>query len=268
MIRLEEVCVRYAAGTALHPTSVELIQGECTVLLGHSGAGKSTLLRCINLLTAPSSGTVRISGIGPLNDRQSIEKHRRNTAMIFQQHQLIGRHTALQNVMVGRLGCHGTLRSLFPLSKQEQYLGLESLERVGLLDRALERVDRLSGGEQQRVGVARMLVQKPRIILADEPVASLDPATARRIMGLLREICTEEQLTAVVSLHQVEIARTVADRIIGLKAGRIIFDGRPAELTESVARTLYNVTGSNGRTLDGPIVLPGELVPAAIGCIQ
>jgi phosphonate transport system ATP-binding protein len=268
MIRLDGVCVRYAAGTALHPTSVELIQGECTVLLGHSGAGKSTLLRCINLLTVPSSGTVSIAGIGPLTDRRSIEKHRRNTAMIFQQHQLIGRHTALQNVMVGRLGYHGTLRSLFPLSRKEQYLGLESLERVGLLHKALERVDRLSGGEQQRVGVARMLVQKPRIILADEPVASLDPATARRIMGLIREICQEEQLTAVVSLHQVEIAQNVADRIIGLKAGRIIFDGRPAELTESVARALYNVTETKGPATVGPTDIQEAYLPEAMGCIQ
>jgi phosphonate transport system ATP-binding protein len=238
------------------------------MVLGPSGAGKSTLLRCINLLTKPSSGAVSIAGIGPLKDRQSIEKHRRNTAMIFQQHQLIGRHTALQNVMVGRLGYHGTLRSLFPLSKPEQLLGLESLERIGLLHKALERVDRLSGGEQQRVGVARMLVQKPLIILADEPVASLDPATARRIMGLLREICKEEQLTAVVSLHQVEIAQNVADRIIGLNAGRIIFDGRPEELTESVVRAIYNVTGVKGQAAEDSTDKQNAYLSEAMGFIQ
>jgi phosphonate transport system ATP-binding protein len=268
MIRLDGVGVRYPGGTALHPTSVELMKGECTVLLGHSGAGKSTLLRCINMLTEPSSGTVSIAGIGPLHDRQTIEKHRRSTAMIFQQHQLIGRHTALQNVMVGRLGYHGTLRSLFPLSKEEQHLGLESLERVGLLHKAMERVDKLSGGEQQRVGVARMLVQKPRIILADEPVASLDPAIARRIMGLLREICKEEQLTAVVSLHQVEIAQNVADRIIGLKAGRIIFDGRPGELTESVVRAIYNVTGTKGQAMEDSTDRQDAYLSEAMGFIQ
>jgi phosphonate transport system ATP-binding protein len=268
MIRLDGVGVRYATGTALHPTSVELMEGECTVLLGPSGAGKSTLLRCINLLTEPSSGIVSIAGIGPLKDRPSIEKHRRNTAMIFQQHQLIGRHTALQNVLVGRLGYHGTMRSLFPLSKPEQLLGLESLERVGLLHKAMERVDRLSGGEQQRVGVARMLVQKPAIILADEPVASLDPATARRIMSLIREICKEERLTAVVSLHQVEIALNVADRIIGLKAGRIVFDGRPAELTESVVHAIYNVPGAAGQAVDGATDIRDVCLSEAMGFIQ
>lgn len=250
MITLDGVSVRYAGGTALHNTSIKLTKGECTVLLGHSGAGKTTLLRCINLLTEPSSGIVSISGIGPLKDRHSIAKHRHQTAMIFQQHQLIGRHNALQNVMVGRLGYHGTLRSLFPLSNEEQRLGLESLERVGLLHKAMERVDRLSGGEQQRVGVARMLVQKPQIILADEPVASLDPGTARRIMGMLREICKEQRLTAVVSLHQVELAQTFADRMIGLKGGRIIFDGRPAELLNPTLRSIYETTGQKDEALD------------------
>ena len=268
MIQLDGVSVRYARCTALHPTTVKLIAGECTVLLGHSGAGKSTLLRCINLLTAPSSGTVSITGVGPLQDRQSIEKHRRHTAMIFQQHQLIGRHTALQNVMVGRLGYHGTLRSLFPLSKAEQHLGLESLERVGLLHKAMERVDRLSGGEQQRVGIARMIVQKPQIILADEPVASLDPATARRIMGLLREICKEERLTAVVSLHQIEIAQIFAERIIGLKAGRIIFDGHPLELTNSIISAIYNFRETKGQAADGLTEMEETYLPEAIGFIQ
>jgi phosphonate transport system ATP-binding protein len=154
------------------------------------------------------------------------------------------------------------------LSKPEQLLGLESLERVGLLHKALERVDRLSGGEQQRVGVARMLVQKPLIILADEPVASLDPATARRIMGLLREICKEEQLTAVVSLHQVEIAQNVADRIIGLNAGRIIFDGRPEELTESVVRAIYNVTGVKGQAAEDSTDKQNAYLSEAMGFIQ
>lgn len=268
MIKLDGVCVKYVGGTALHPTSIRVIKGECTVLLGQSGAGKTTLLRCLNLLTEPTSGTVSVSGIGHLKNRKFIEKHRHRTAMIFQQHQLIGRHTALQNVMVGRLGCHGTLRSLFPLPKQEQLLGLESLDRVGLLHKAMDRVDRLSGGEQQRVGIARMLVQRPQIILADEPVASLDPATASSIMSMLRNICKEAQLTAVVSLHQIEVAQKFADRIIGLKNGRIIFDGKPVELMDSVIRSIYNNTEPKGQVIDVSKDSQEAYLPEAVGFIH
>lgn len=151
------------------------------------------------------------------------------------------------------------------MPKQEQLLGLESLDRVGLLHKAMDRVDRLSGGEQQRVGIARMLVQRPQIILADEPVASLDPATASSIMSMLRNICKEAQLTAVVSLHQIEVAQKFADRIIGLKNGRIIFDGKPVELMDSVIRSIYNNTEPKGQVIDVSKDSQEAYLPEAVG---
>jgi phosphonate transport system ATP-binding protein len=162
--------------------------------------------------------------------------------MIFQQHQLIGRLTALANVLMGRLGHHSTLRSLFPLSADEKRMALEALDRVGLLDYALRRADQLSGGQQQRVGIARALAQAPNLILADEPVASLDPATAERVLALLHGICRQDGLSAIISLHQVELARQFADRIIGINGGHVVFDGPPDRLGEDAIRRIYDGT--------------------------
>jgi phosphonate transport system ATP-binding protein len=160
--------------------------------------------------------------------------------MIFQQHQLIRRHSVLQNVLMGRLGYHTTLRSLFPLPEKEQRIAIESIARVGLLDKAMDRVDSLSGGQQQRVGIARALSQKPLLMLADEPVASLDPATSHDVLSLLHTICKEDGITVVVSLHQVEHAQAFADRLIGLSCGRIVFDGSPAELSADMLDKIYH----------------------------
>ena len=229
MIQLENVSVRYEDTVALHPVSLGIHEGQFTVLLGSSGAGKSTFLRCLNLMHSRISGRVRVSGFDGNWNRKALQKLRRETGMIFQQHQLIERQSSLQNV----------LRSLFPLSEAEQKLGLQSLKRVGLLDKALCRVDQLSGGQQQRVGIARVLAQQPKTILADEPVASLDPATADEVLELLHSICREDGISAVVSLHQVDLARKYADRIIGLAGGRVVFDGVPETLTEAGIEELY-----------------------------
>jgi phosphonate transport system ATP-binding protein len=239
MIQLNEVSVRFDTFVALHPTSLSFHQGQFTVLLGASGAGKSTLLRCLNLMNEPHSGSIDVMGIGSLRNRKALQAHRRQTGMIFQQHQLIARLSALQNVLMGRLGYHSTLRSLLPLPNEEQAIGLHSLDRVGLLDKALSRVDQLSGGQQQRVGIARALAQQPRLILADEPVASLDPATADKVLALLHRICKEGGISAVVSLHQVDLAKRYADRIIGLAQGRVVFDAAPDKLTAVQAAQLY-----------------------------
>lgn len=238
MIRLNNVSVQFGDVIAMHPTSIQFNQGQFTVLLGASGAGKSTLLRCLNLMHTPKSGSV-IAEHGPLVNRAALQQHRRQTGMIFQQHQLIARLSVLQNVLMGRLGYHSTLRSLFPLSREEQKIGLHSLDRVGLLHKALARVDELSGGQQQRVGIARALTQQPRLMLADEPVASLDPATADNVMALLHQICKEDGISAVVSLHQVDLAKRYADRIVGLAHGRVVFDAAPAALTPTQLAELY-----------------------------
>lgn len=240
MIQLHEVSVKYRQDlVALQTTSLCFKRGEFNVLLGASGAGKSTLLRCLNLLVRPSTGKISVEDIGAIDGRAELQAHRRRTGMIFQQHQLIGRHTALANVLLGRIGYHSIWRSLFPLPRAEQQIGLESLDRVGLLHRALDRVDRLSGGQQQRVGIARALAQQPRLMLADEPVASLDPASSHRILAQLKRICREDGITTVVSLHQVELAREYADRVIGLARGRVVFDGSPDALGEGVLKMIY-----------------------------
>jgi phosphonate transport system ATP-binding protein len=252
MIQLNDVSVRFGSLVALHPTSLAFQDGEFTVLLGSSGAGKSTLLRCLNLMNQPSSGSITVSELGNLQNRRALQAHRRRTGMIFQQHQLIGRLSALQNVLMGRIGYHTTLRSLLPLSKEEQAIGLHSLDRVGLLHKALSRVDQLSGGQQQRVGIARALTQQPRLILADEPVASLDPATADKVLAMLYQICKEDGISAVVSLHQVDLAKRYADRIIGLAHGEVIFDAAPRELTPMQAEALYAHRPSTVKAMPRP----------------
>ena len=261
MTQLENVSVRYGDTVALHPVSLTIPDGQFTVLLGPSGAGKSTFLRCFNLMSCLDSGELRVSGFAGNWNSKNLQRLRRQTGMIFQQHQLIGRRTTLQNVLMGRLGYHSVFRSIFPLSVQEQELGLRSLRRVGLLDKALCRVDELSGGQQQRVGIARVLTQQPRTILADEPVASLDPATAEKVMDLIHSVCREDGITAVVSLHQVDLARKYADRIVGMSAGRIVFDGVPADLTQPKVDELYRnqpdvrQTARQGRVVNFPVPL-------------
>ncbi|MGB5772441.1 MAG: phosphonate ABC transporter ATP-binding protein [Crocosphaera sp.] len=240
MISLDNLGVTYKDGTlALQNISVKFIKGQFTVLLGASGAGKSTLLRCINLLNSPTSGQIIVEGLGDLSNPKILRKHRQKTGMIFQQHQLIPRQTALKNVLIGRLSYHSTLRSLFPLPKFDQYIALDCLDRVGLLDKALTPVKRLSGGQQQRVGIARALAQKPSFLLADEPVASLDPGSSHKILSNLRKICQEDGIGAVVSLHQIDLALEYAERIIGLANGTIIFDKHPSEIETKQLETIY-----------------------------
>ncbi len=240
VICVENLGMIYPGGVrALFPLDLEFHSGQFTVLLGPSGAGKSTLLRCLNLLIAPSSGKITSGNLREIEDQKTIRCHRRLTGMIFQQHQLISRYTALDNVLIGRIGYYGAWRSLLPLPRRDKIFALTCLERVGLLDKALIRVDRLSGGEQQRVGIARALAQKPRVILADEPVASLDPATAQHVLSMLHRICKTENIAAIVSLHQVHLARQFADRIVGLAQGRVVFDGPPAGLAPAELERIY-----------------------------
>jgi phosphonate transport system ATP-binding protein len=254
MIELRGIRVNYPSGVAaLEGIDLAFRRGEFTVLIGPSGAGKSTLLRCLNLLTRPTRGAVRVEGLGELTGRRHVREHRRRTGMIFQQHHLIGRHTALQNVLTGRLGYHPWWRTLWPLPRVEQRLALACLERVGLLSRALERAENLSGGEQQRVGIARALAQQPRLLLADEPVASLDPATARRVLGLLHGICKEDGIGCVLSLHQLDLTGAFADRVVALRRGRVVFDGPPAGLTRDVVGEVFHQVPGAGAppTADG-----------------
>lgn len=250
MINLQNVSVTYPNGVVgLQETSIQFFEREVTVLLGLSGAGKSTLLRTLNHLTPPTTGDITVESHGNLADRNALIAHRRRTAMIFQQHQLIPRHTALQNTLTGRLGMYTAWRTLAPFPADDRVLALKCLERVGLLDKALSRADALSGGQQQRVGIARALAQEPSLILADEPVASLDPVTSHRVLSRLRTICEEDGIPAIISLHQIELAREFADRIVGLRGGRVIFDAAPDTLDDSVLNQIY---GANEPGRDAP----------------
>lgn len=240
LLVVRDLSVAFAGGAmALRGVSLAVERGSTVVLLGRSGAGKSTLLRCLNRLQVPTSGAVRAEDYGDLADRAALRIHRRRTGMVFQHHHLLGRSTALDNVLTGRIGFHPWARTLLPWPRADVEKAMECLARVGLAAKALQRADRLSGGERQRVGIARALAQEPRLVLADEPVASLDPATARSVMDLLRRVCREDGITAVLSLHQIALARRYGERVVGLAHGRVVFDGPPAALDRDAVRAVY-----------------------------
>ncbi|WP_306054272.1 phosphonate ABC transporter ATP-binding protein [Natronococcus wangiae] len=232
-IRVENLTKRFGETVALDDVSFEIHEGEFTVVLGTSGSGKSTLLRCVNGLTEPTSGTVTIQG-------DVVTSPRRDVAMVFQQHNIIGGMSAYANALTGALGRTKFTTSLLRTHDREEKLqALDALETVGLLEEAEQRAGRMSGGQQQRVGIARALVQNPDIILADEPVASLDPGSAQTVMRYLREAAEERGLTAMISLHQVNLARQFGERFIGLSDGRVVFDGYRDELTFDVIDDIY-----------------------------
>lgn len=243
VIHARSVTKRFPNGfEALKGIDLEIQPGSFTVVLGPSGAGKSTLLRLLNGLETPTSGEVRVYG-QPV-DRRHLRRIRSQVAMVFQQFNLVGRLSCVTNVLTGRLAHRSWLGSVFYLFREEDMaIARGALYRVGLTDKAWERADKLSGGQQQRVGIARALAQQPKVILADEPVASLDPVTSEEIMTLLREICDRDGITVVVNLHQVELARRFADRIIGMNSGKIVFDGSPDQMTQPVLRTIYQREG-------------------------
>ena len=240
LLGCSNVAVTYRDGTrALLPNSLEIGAGEFVALLGQSGAGKSTLLRAMNGLVPLSEGEIRLAAIGRVGTPADWRQLRRTVAMVFQQHQLIGRCTALANVLTGRLSAHSPIRTLLPLPRADHLIAMESLEKVGLADHALKRCDQLSGGQQQRVGIARALAQRPRLLLADEPVASLDPNTAAEVLTLIRGVCESSGISAVVSLHQVELARRFGTRILGISAGRILIDAPADQVGDDQLRYLY-----------------------------
>ncbi|MCB8888344.1 phosphonate ABC transporter ATP-binding protein [Vreelandella malpeensis] len=242
MLTLEGVGKRYPTGDrALSDIDLALPKGQVMALIGPSGAGKSTLIRCVNRLVEPSQGHIRLDGdeLTTLSGA-GLRRARRSMGMIFQEYALVDRLTVMENVLSGRLGYVGFWRSFFRrYPEQDVREAFRLLERVGL-DHALDkRADALSGGQRQRVGIARALLQSPRLLLVDEPTASLDPKTSRQIMRLIRELCAERGLAAIINIHDVALARQFADRIVGLNAGRIVFDGAPSELTSDILTTIY-----------------------------
>lgn len=231
-LKIENLSKQYGDVTALEDVSFE-IEDEFVVLLGESGAGKSTLLRCVNGLTEPTSGGVYLDG-------EPLSGSRPEVGMIFQQHNLVEGVSAYLNSLNGSLERTGLMESLFQWqSRTDKKQALDALDTVGLLDEAHQRVSQMSGGQQQRVGIARALVQDPALLLADEPVASLDPASAETVMGYLKKAASVHEVTALVSLHQVNIAAHFGDRFIGLHDGQLLFDCGPEELTPERIDNLY-----------------------------
>lgn len=242
MLKLENLIKKYGTGDlALNGVNLELGRGEIIALIGPSGAGKSTLIRCVNRLVEPTSGRILVGGgdIASLRGA-SLRRARRKIGMIFQEYALVERLTVMENVLSGRLGYIGFWKSWFrKFSAEDVSKALNLLERVGLSEHFDKRADALSGGQRQRVGIARALLQEPDLLLVDEPTASLDPKTARQIMRLIKELCRERELLAVINLHDVGLAKMFADRIIGLRKGSIVFDGKPEMLTDGILTEIY-----------------------------
>ncbi|KAA0547818.1 phosphonate ABC transporter ATP-binding protein [Bacillus sp. BGMRC 2118] len=226
---------------ALQDINLTIEQGEFVAVLGLSGAGKSTLIRCINRLVEPSGGDVKYNGESIIGYKgEKLRHYRSSIGMIFQSFNLIDRLSTLTNVLVGSLSNIPLGRALFFLfTKEEKERALLALERVGLKDFAEKRVSHLSGGQRQRVAIARALVQKPKIILGDEPVASLDPITSVSVMSLLKEINEQDRITMIINLHDVKLAKDFATRIIGISNGIVVFDGKPEEITQKDLEDIY-----------------------------
>lgn len=238
-VRYEGVVKRYENGVvAMRGVDLTIEAGKVTVVLGPSGAGKSTLLRLANGLELPSEGKVWIGDT--LVTSNNLREVRRKVGMIFQQFNLVPRLSVTANVLCGRLAYRSWINSLFFMFPQADFaMAEEAVGRVGLTERAWQRADRLSGGQQQRVAIARTLVQQAQVVLADEPVASLDQATSREVMDLMVEAVKSRNATLIVNLHQVDLAKAYADRIVGVRKGQILFDVLPQDLDETRIAELY-----------------------------
>lgn len=242
MIEFKNVSLTYPNGTkGLKNVNLTINEGEFVVIVGLSGAGKSTLIRSINRLVTATEGELKVDNENILTFKGSkLRNLRTKVGMIFQNYNLVKRSNVFKNVLAGRLGHTGTLRSLFNLfSKEDRSLAYESLKRVNIEEKLYNRADELSGGQQQRVSIARVLTQKPKYILADEPVASLDPPTSHQVMTYLRKINEEDKITTIVNLHFIDMAMEYADRIIGMRAGEVVFDGPVSEVTEKTFEEIY-----------------------------
>jgi phosphonate transport system ATP-binding protein len=266
---LKQVTRRFGNHIAVNAVNVEIVQGQMVGVIGRSGAGKSTLLRMINRLVDPSAGSIHFNGIEVSALRgAALRNWQRDCAMIFQQFNLVPRLDVLTNVLLGRLNHRSTLLSLLNIfSHEERIMAIAALERLGIEHVALQAAGTLSGGQQQRVAIARALMQSPKMILADEPIASLDPLNAKIVMDALRDINEREGITVITNLHTLDTARNYCERIIGMAAGRVVFDGKPAELTAKAVQEIYG-TDAYGAGIDETmtstsITIPGARLPVS-----
>lgn len=233
---------------ALKSVSLRAEAGEIVAIIGRSGAGKSTLLRCINGLQQPTSGVIMLDGaeITALSEAE-LRRSRRRIGFIWQEYNLVDRLPVLTNVLSGRLGYVNALASLSGFfSRADREIAVHNLERVNLLEKAQQRADRLSGGEKQRVAIARAISQQPAIVLADEPVSSLDPELAVQVLSDLARVAREDRVLTLINIHQVDLARAFADRIIGIARGEVVYDGSPDGLNDAVLDRIYRFDRPHG----------------------
>ena len=252
MLKVERLTKAFGSLVAVDTLSFAVPRGQMLGIIGRSGAGKSTLLRMINRLVDPTSGRILAEDApGADGDVCALKGRelclwRQKCAMVFQQFNLVPRLDVLTNVLMGRLSYQPTVRSLFKLfTPQERALAVMTLDRVEMAPSILQRCDTLSGGQQQRVAIARALVQEPKILLADEPIASLDPRSAARVMEILRTINRDDGITVICNLHTLDTARMYCDRLIGMRTGSIVFDGLPNALDQAVIQDIYGAEGED-----------------------
>ena len=245
MLKIDKVSRRFGDKVAVDRVEVEIPEGQMVGIIGRSGAGKSTLLRMINRLTDPTDGTITFCGrdVTALTGGE-LRAWRAQCAMIFQQFNLVPRIDVLTNVLLGRLNKRSSLMSVLNMFTHAERLdAMRALDRLDIAPTALQRAGTLSGGQQQRVAIARALMQNPRVILADEPIASLDPRNAQIVMDSLKSINEQQKITVITNLHTLDTARAYCTRIIGMRGGRVVFDGKAAELTQAAAREIYGDDG-------------------------
>jgi phosphonate transport system ATP-binding protein len=251
MFELKNVTRRFGKKLAVDSVTLDIPQGQMVGIIGRSGAGKSTLLRMINRLQEPSSGTIHFGGVEVSGLRgQALRNWQRDCAMIFQQFNLVPRLDVLTNVMLGRLNHRSTILSMLNVfTREERIQAIAALERLGIEQTALQAAGTLSGGQQQRVAIARALMQGPKMVLADEPIASLDPLNAKIVMDALRDINDREGITVITNLHTLDTARSYCERIVGMAGGRVVFDGKPSDLTTEAVKEIYG-TDKDGAGVD------------------
>ncbi|HZY49304.1 MAG TPA: phosphonate ABC transporter ATP-binding protein [Devosia sp.] len=245
MLKIANVSRRFGQKLAVDKVDLEIPEGQMVGVIGRSGAGKSTLLRMINRLTDTSDGAIFYRGrnVSALSGAE-LRAWRNQCAMIFQQFNLVPRIDVLTNVLLGRLNSRPTLLSVLNMFNHDERVdAMRALDRLDIAQTALQRAGTLSGGQQQRVAIARALMQAPKLILADEPIASLDPRNAQIVMDSLRSINEQQGITVITNLHTLDTARAYCTRIIGMAAGRVVFDGAPEQLTEAAAREIYGADG-------------------------
>jgi len=269
MFELKNVTRRFGKKLAVDSVTLDIPQGQMVGIIGRSGAGKSTLLRMINRLQEPTSGSIRFGGVEVSSLRgEALRNWQRDCAMIFQQFNLVPRLDVLTNVMLGRLNHRPTMLSLLSIfSREERIHAIAALERLGIEQTALQLAGTLSGGQQQRVAIARALMQKPKMVLADEPIASLDPLNAKIVMDALRDINEREGITVITNLHTLDTARSYCERIVGMAGGRVVFDGKPGDLDASAVKEIYG-TDKDGAGIDETMTSTSINIPAAAAAHQ